>query len=85
MKLKRDNWTNEEVIKILEGHLKRRENFGKGCDPEMVDNYMEYGNEAIEFAIMQFGDFMCPADDYSAMALNTEDGFIYHIGTMPPR
>ena len=78
--LKRNNWTNEEVIKILEG--------SKIC---LVDGslpktgFASTYNEGIQHLIHTFEDFMRPAEEMGAMAYEPEEDMIYHIGKVPPR
>jgi hypothetical protein len=75
--LKRDNWTNEEVIKLLEG----RKISGKGG---VEDEYCKVWNEGIESAKEAFYDFQREESDYSAMAYNPEEDAVYHIGPILP-
>jgi hypothetical protein len=64
--LKRTNWTNEEVIKILEG---RKIHIGEKERSDKQLAYLEAFNEGIEQAIIQFYDFKVdPEVSYSAMA-----------------
>lgn len=71
--MKRDNWTNEEVIFILEGMR--------------YSNLPEYGdwNKALDMAITQFYDFQRPAEDYAAMAFIPETKEIVVVGPPLPR
>jgi hypothetical protein len=64
--LKRDNWTNDEVIKILES---RKIYIGeKERSSEQLKTLQRY-NDAIEQCIIQFCDFKAdPEESYSAMA-----------------
>lgn len=63
--LKRDNWTNDEIIDILEGC--------KICieDKDKEEEYLSMlkaHNDAIEQAIIRFWDFKAdPEESYSAM------------------
>lgn len=71
--MKRDNWTNEEVIFILEG-LK-------------YSNLPKHGdwNKALDIAIMQFYDFQKPVEEYAAMAFIPETQEIVVVGPPLPR
>lgn len=68
--MKRDHWTNDEVIFFLEGF--RREGFGDW-------------NNSLELAINQFFDFQRPAEDYAVMAYIPETQEIVGIGPPLPR
>jgi len=83
MSLKRDNWTNDEVINILEG-----------CKIVIRDRHrkdkhfytLEARNAGIEQAIIQFCDFKAdPEDSFSAMALDTETNHIVVISEPMPQ
>ena len=64
--LKRDNWTNLEVIKILEG---RKIHIGEKERSDKQLAYLEAYNDGIEQTIIQFYDFKAdPEESYSAMA-----------------
>lgn len=73
--MKRDNWTNEEVIDILEG-LKKTEKEGE----EMCS-----WNMALEIAVAQFYDFKREAGDFAAMAYDPTAKEIVVIGPPLPR
>jgi len=79
--IKRDNWTNEEVISIVRGLLIVP--IGNE-DGEAILPY----NGAIGAVIETFEDFKRdPSDpkEYSAMAYCPETDEVVHVGTMPPR
>ena len=85
--LKRDNWTNDEVIEILKGMRMQEPNVRGGKAKDIV-NAAVYNNIAIDEAIDTFEDFKRDpniAGEYSAKAFQTDSGEIVHIGTMPPR
>jgi hypothetical protein len=83
MNLKRDNWTNDEVIKILEG---RKIYIGDKKRSEAQLQYLERHNAGIEQAIIQFCDFKAdPELDDTAMAYDTDDGQIYVISAPLPQ
>jgi len=83
MNLKRDNWTNDEVIKILEGC---KIYIGDKERSEAHLEYIERHNAGIEQAIIQFYDFKAdPEESYSAMAYNTDNGQIYVISPPLPQ
>ena len=74
--LKRDNWTNEEVIYILEG-LKM---VGRDGLPVDTDS-----NISLDQAVGQFCDFKRPADQFAAMAYDTDTKEIVVVGPPLPR
>lgn len=78
--LKRDNWTNEEVIKILNG-IKICE-IDENGDPILCTGPF---NAGINSAIYQFQDFIRPIEQPGAMAYCPEEDMIYHIGEKPSR
>ena len=81
--LKRTNWTNDEVIKILEG---RKIVIG---DKERSDKQLAYlnaYNDGIEQAIIQFCDFKeDPEESYSAMAYDPLLNRIFVISPPMPQ
>jgi|GEM_PF-7075336 len=81
--LKRDNWTNDEVIKILEG---RKIVIGKKERSDKQLAYLKAYNDGIEQAIIQFYDFKAdPEISYSAMAYETNNKQIYVISEPMPQ
>lgn len=74
--MKRDNWTNEEVIDILEG-LKTVSLDGSPLSSDW--------NRALEIAISQFYDFKRPADEFAAMAYDPDAKEIVVVGPPLPR
>jgi len=81
--LKRTNWTNDEVISILEGckiHIEDRHREDKHF------YLLEARNQAIEQCIYQFCDFKAdPEESFSAMAYETDNGQIYVISEPMPQ
>ena len=81
--LKRDNWTNEEVLHLL----REMEFYYKGEDldkpePELRERSKEY-TAAIEDVRDIFESFKAPVDSYSGpMAYDTKSGFRVYVG--PP-
>lgn len=73
--LKRDGWTNQEVIDLLE-YLK--------IHPisSIVAPHFKHHNDGLQSAIEQFNHFERPATESGAMAYNPETKVIFHIG--PP-
>jgi len=74
--LKRENFTNEEIVKIL--------NLCKiqGEDEEYRKQYNSVLDDAIEvFA----NDFSCDQEEYHALAYKPEENSIVHIGTILPQ
>jgi hypothetical protein len=81
--LKRDNWTNDEVIKILEG---RKIYIGNKERSDKQLHYLQSYNDGIEQAIVQFCDFKAdPKDSYSAMAYDTELERIFVVSPPMPQ
>ena len=83
MKLKRDNWTNQEVIKILDLckiHID---------DKDRVDKHMKIlnaHNAGIEQAIIRFLDFKADPDSgVTAMAYDTESEQIFVVSPPLPQ
>jgi hypothetical protein len=74
--MKRDNWTNEEVIDILEG-MKSVDRNGLLIDSDW--------NIALDTAIGQFHDFKRPVDQYAAMAYDPDTKDIVVVGPPLPR
>ena len=86
MTLKRDNWTNQEVINILESRMiSIKMDDAKNWD-EASYKYATRHNEAIENCIVQFCDFKVdPEESFSAMAYDTDNGQIYVISEPMPQ
>jgi len=81
--LKRDNWTNDEVIKILEG---RKICIGKRERSDASLARLQAHNDGIDQAIIQFYDFKAePNESYSAMAYETDNGQIYVVSDPMPQ
>lgn len=73
--MKRDNWTNEEVIAILEGMRV----VGQDGLPR------DTANIALDCAIGQFWDFKRPVDEFTAMAYDPDTKDIVVVGPPLPR
>lgn len=71
--MKRDNWTNDEVIDILKGI--------------MYSNLPKYGdwNRALQVAVTQFYDFKRNPQEFAAMAYDTTTKEIFVVGPPLPR
>lgn len=77
-RLKRDNWTNAEVIALIEG-----QQICKGDGTE--DDWCKKHNQVVQMVAEYFrSHFACPPDDFSALSLDTESGIVYHTGTVLP-
>lgn len=82
-RLKRDNWTNAEVIKILEGMKAGRADDETGKVDIVGSGFGEW-NSSIEHCISMFRDnFGCGPDDFGALAYDPQDDRVYHIGNIP--
>ena len=79
--MKRDNWTNEEVIDILEG---MKMVVVDKTDGLFRDAKSEW-NTALDNAISQFWDFKRPVDQYAAMAYEPDTKEIVVVGPPLPR
>jgi hypothetical protein len=83
--LKRDNWTNDEVLHLL----REMEFYYKGEDldkpePEKHERDKEY-TAAIEDVREIFESFKAPEDSYSGpMAYDTKSGFLIYVGPELP-
>ena len=75
--MKRDNWTNDEVIGILEDLLIEKNG--------VWNNDRRRVCRAALLAISQFEDFKRPVDEYAAMAYDTEKKEIVVVGPPLPR
>jgi hypothetical protein len=86
MSLKRDHWTNQEVIEILEGlQIPIKMDECKSWDKEQYDHAVTW-NQGLSQGIHQFHDFKAnPETSYSAMALDTETGQIVVISPPLPQ
>ena len=73
--MKRDHWTNEEVIKILEGFKKTKNQEEDLCP----------WNMALEIAAAQFYDFKREPDQFGAMAYDPSTQEIVVVGPPLPR
>ena len=74
--MKRDNWTNEEVIDILNGM--------KVVDKDGLPGEVDW-NIALDCATSQFWDFKRPADHVAAMAYDPDTKEIVVVGPPLPR
>jgi len=75
--MKRDNWTNEEVIRIIEDFKV----VSKNGDPLTYTDW----NIALDNVIAQFYDFKRSADEYAAMAYDPTTKEIVVVGPPLPR
>ncbi len=83
MNLKRDNWTNDEVIKILE---QCKIYIGEKERSEERLKFLERYNSAIEQAIIQFLEFKTDPDSgETAMAYDPEKNQILVISPPLPQ
>lgn len=71
MTFKRDNWTNEEIIRILEG--RKLKDF---------DHDVSY-NDVIADCVDVFTRFLQPLNEMGALAMNTDTKEIIHVGKLP--
>lgn len=76
--MKRNNWTNEEVIHLLEGFKMREEDLKRF-------NETFSSNDVLDDVIEEFRAFECDAEEYHALAYNPKDKMVYHVGKLLPR
>jgi len=75
MKIKRDNWTNDEVIALLKGLLII------DCPPELQEM-----NDGISSCVNLFGSMKADPKIYAgALALDTDTGFVVCVGRKLPQ
>lgn len=75
--LKRNNWTTEEVIKLLESQKIAK------IDGS-VDGDCENHNFVVDEMVSFFYDFLRPVEEMGAMAYCPETSEVYHIGEVYP-
>ena len=79
--LKRDNWTNAEVLELI-----------ANCKGGLIDGHGEPlggthqqgWDDAIEHLYEMFDDFSRADDDYAAMSYDTEKKEVVHTGPILP-
>jgi hypothetical protein len=71
--MKRDGWTNQEVIDIIEGHIVSDKS-----------TYAQEHNEGVSVCAEAFYDFTRPLEEFGAMGYDPENKQIVHIGALPP-
>lgn len=80
MPIKRDNWTNDEVMHLIKGRI-----------PELLgsiypeDRFLAGYIEGIKSIVAHFEDFKCPENSPSALALETSTGDVVHVGRVLPQ
>jgi hypothetical protein len=83
--LKRDNWTNDEVISIIEGcMIPIKMDDAKNWSAERYDAAVDW-NTALETAVSNFYEFKASPDDWVAKALDTTTGQIVVISKPLPQ
>lgn len=83
--LKRDNWTNDEVIDILEGlMIPIKMDDAKRWSKEEYDSVVNW-NQPLLSAISQFSEFKADPNDWVAKALDTETNQIVVISPPLPQ
>ena len=83
--LKRDNWTNDEVLHLLRGmEFYYKDHDLRKSEPEKYERDEEY-TAAIEDVREIFESFKAPEDSYSGpMAYDTKSGFLIYVGPELP-
>lgn len=77
MSLKRSNWTNEEVARII-----RSRKVSPLFDGE---DWARAYNDGLESAALLFEDFDCSGSSYQALSFDTSEGMLVHTGSMLPQ
>ena len=80
--IKRNRFTNYQIIDIIQSFRPREECFGKGVPKKVVEDTIFYTNETIDQITDLFEDFTRNPEDYSALAYDTDKQTTVHIG--PP-
>lgn len=75
-KFKRDNWTTQEVIDLIEGQILVD---GNGEESESVKDI----NDGVRQAAEIFYDFLRPVEEMGAMAYEVNEKIVYHVGQIP--
>lgn len=74
--LKRDNWTTEEVIKLILG--------SKVCDSNGIPLASQGDhNSIVEEVASVFKDFQRPKKEFGALAYDSDSGHVVHVGDIP--
>lgn len=73
----RTNWSNEQILKFLDGECKICRGDGS------VDEYCQNHNDVIDNVKDFFYDFMRPETEFGAMGYCVEEDTVYHIGGLP--
>lgn len=76
--LKRDNWTNQELIAIIKGQT-----ICQGDGSPSIDPYFMAYNDGLLALVQHINSFVIPEKEFGALAFDTEDGVTYHIGEIP--
>jgi len=85
MTLKRDLWTNDEVIDIIEGcMIPIKMDDAKNWSQEEYDAAVDW-NTSLETAVSNFYEFKASPDDWVAKAYDTETKQIYVISAPLPQ
>lgn len=83
--LKRNNWTNDEVIDILEGlMIPIKMDDCKNWSKEEYDSAVAW-NQPLQTAVSQFWDFKADPNDRVAQALDTDTNQIVVISPPLPQ
>lgn len=91
MTIKRNNWTNQEIVKFLSGYI-RSEQFVRehwaGSSEERVLKMLSKAsthNGLLYELITEFEDMDRPEDDHAAKGMDTETGRIFMVGPRLPQ
>ena len=84
--MKRDNFTNNEIVDIVESFWASDESFGKGVSEKTKRDFIEFFNQAVDQIADRFSDFSRnPEKDHCALAWDTENKTTVHVGPLPPQ
>ncbi len=81
MNLKRNNWTNKEIINLVKGLIPLNED---GSEVTEITEIRNYTLGIIQVQCL-FEDFERELNDYSAKGVNPETGEIFAIGPKLPQ
>jgi hypothetical protein len=73
---KRDNWSNKQILKFLDGQKIVR---GDGVECEHCQQH----NSVIDDVKSFFFHFELPEEEFGAMGYCEEEDVVYHIGEIP--
>ena len=91
MNIKRNNWTNQEIVKFLSTYIRSEQwvrEFWKSSSEERVLKMLSKAsvhNRLLNELITEFEDMDRPEGDYSAKGMDTDTGIVYMVGPKLPQ